>query len=90
MSIATTVSFPYRDKDGEFTVHATRYSNGVVKIERIEAEDGSDANIEDWTPNEQFAMRNLARAAAERLEDAEENEDADDEGDEDFNEQGWR
>jgi hypothetical protein len=89
MGIATSVSFPYRDKDGEFTVHATRYSNGVVKIQRIEAEDGSDANIEDWTPAEQFGMRSLARAAAERLDDAED-DDADDERDSEFEEDGWR
>ena len=90
MSIATNVSFPYRDKDGEFTVHATRYSNGVVKIDRIENECGDDCDIEDWTPNEQYGMRNLARAAAERLNDAEDDEDADDERDSEYEADGWR
>jgi hypothetical protein len=89
MSIATNVSFPYRDKDGQYTVHATRYSNGVVRIERIETEYGDDCDIEDWTPNEQFGIRNLARAAADRLDDGEE-EDADDERDSAYEEEGWR
>jgi hypothetical protein len=90
MSIPAIVSFPYRDKDGEFTVHAIRYSNGVVKIQRIEAEDGSEADIEDWTSNEQFAMRNLARAAADNLEEGEEEDDADDSRDSEYEEEGWR
>ena len=88
MSIATSVSFQYNDKDGQFTVHATLYSNSVVRLERVENECGDDCDIEDWTPNEQFAMRSLARKAASQLE--EDDTDADDEGDSEFQEDGWR
>ena len=88
MSIATTVNFQYNDKDGQFTVHATLYSNGVVRLERVENECGDDCDIEDWTTGEQSVMKGLARKAASQLE--EDDTDADDNDDEDFFEQGWR
>jgi hypothetical protein len=90
MSIATTVSFQYNDKDGQFTVKATLYSNGVVRLESVENECGDDCDIEDWTTGEQSVMKGLARAAAERLEDAEDEDHADDERDIQHEEEGWR
>lgn len=89
MSIATTVSFPYNDKDGDFTIRATLYSNGVIRLESIENECGDDCDIEDWTSAEQSVMKGLARKAAAQYE---EDDDADDEADfeSEFNEQGWR
>lgn len=88
MPLATNVSFQYNDKDGQFIVHATRYSNGVIKLERIENECGDDCDIEDWTSSEQSVMKGLARKAAEQLE--EEEDDADDEGDSEYEADGWR
>jgi hypothetical protein len=88
MSIATTVSFQYNDKDGQFTVKATLYSNGVVRLERVENECGDDCDIEDWTSSEQSVMKGLARKAASQLE--EDDDDADDERDIQHEEEGWR
>ena len=88
MSIATSVSFQYNDKDGQFTVHATLYSNSVVRLERVENECGDDCDIEDWTSSEQSVMKGLARKAASQLE--EDDTDADDEGDPEFEEGAWR
>lgn len=87
MSIATSVSFMYNDKDGEFKVHATLYSNGIVKLDSIENECGDDCDIDDWTTAEQSVMKGLARKAASQLEDS---DDADDEADIQFEEEGWR
>jgi len=88
MGIATNVSFPYRDKDGEFLVYATLYSNGIIRLDRIENECGDDCDIEDWTSSEQSVMKGLARKAASQLE--EDDNDADDEGDILREEEGWR
>ena len=84
---ATTVQYPYRDKDGEFTVHATVYTNGRISLDRIENEYGDDADVSDWTSAEQSAMKGLARKAYSQLEDT---EDADDEADIQDEESNWR
>jgi hypothetical protein len=87
MSIPTSVSFPYNDKDGQFTVYATIYSS-VVRLERVENECGDDCDIEDWTSSEQSVMKGLARKVASQLE--EDDDDADDERDIQHEEEGWR
>ena len=88
MGIAATVSFPYRDKDGEFLVHATVYPNGIVRLDGIDTDDGNDCDIEDWTSSEQSVMKGLARKAATQLEEDE--DDADDEADIQNEEGNWR
>ena len=89
MPITTSVSFPYRDNDGQFIVDATVYGSGIVRIENIKTDDGYECDINDWTITQQFAMKGLARVAAERLDDGEE-DDNDNERDLEHKTEGWR
>lgn len=84
-----TVEFEWTEKQGSYLISATVYANGVVKIEHIETDDGEPCDIMDWTPNEQFAMRNLARKTA-AANDEQEDDDADDEADIQGEEGNWR
>jgi hypothetical protein len=88
--MATRVEFVYNDKIGDYNLIATVNDNGTVIIHAIETDDGEPCDIQDWTPNEQFAMRNLARKRASELEadDGEAERDSD-ERDDTFYDRGY-
>ena len=74
---ALSVTFPFKDKDGEYEVSATVYSSGFVNIYDIRTEDNSIADIEDWSASERSLMKGLAIKAAKELDNQPEDEDTD-------------
>jgi len=65
---AISVSYPFRDKDGQYEVSATVHSNGYVHIYDIRTEEGDVADIDDWSPSERGLMKGLAMKAAKELD----------------------
>jgi hypothetical protein len=69
-----SVSFPFRDKHGEYEVSAYVHNNSKVTIWNICTEDRQSADINDWTSDEQSLMRGLAIKASKELDTPDEEE----------------
>jgi hypothetical protein len=62
-----TVSFKFRDSTGSYDVTAAINRKNVILLE-IEDEYGTDCDINDWSPAEQYVMMGLAKKAQDELE----------------------
>ena len=62
-----TVTFKFRDSTGSYDVTAAINKRNIILLE-VEDEYGTDCDIDDWSPAEQYVMMGLAKKAQEELE----------------------